>query len=95
MLVKRPRAWYGMVQREREVFIDSLLVRIHFINVMIMWTGLAPWEFEFLVPDSLRCTFLDYREDKAGREGGWREEEGTGLESSMAREEQVIDRCEQ
>jgi len=23
------------------------LVRIHFIIVMIRWTGLAPWEFEF------------------------------------------------
>ena len=25
----------------------NLLVRIHFIIVMIRWTGLAPWEFEF------------------------------------------------
>ena len=33
--------------REREFFIDNLLVRIHFINVMIRWTGLAPWEFKF------------------------------------------------
>ena len=33
--------------REREFFIDNLLVRIHFIIVMIRWTGLAPWEFEF------------------------------------------------
>ena len=31
-----------------EFFIDNLLVRIHFIIVMIRWTGLAPWEFEFL-----------------------------------------------
>jgi len=30
---------------EREFFIDNLLVRIHFIIVMIRWTGLAPWEF--------------------------------------------------
>jgi len=29
------------LQRER-----SLLVRIHFIILMIRWTGLAPWEFE-------------------------------------------------
>jgi len=28
-------------------FIDNLLVRIHFIIVMIRWTGLAPWKFEF------------------------------------------------
>jgi len=33
--------------REREFFIDNLLVRIHFIIVMIRWTGLASWEFEF------------------------------------------------
>ena len=32
---------------EREFFIDNLLVRIHFIILMIRWTGLAPWEFEF------------------------------------------------
>ena len=29
---------------ERQFFIDNLLVRIHFIVVMIRWTGLAPWE---------------------------------------------------
>ena len=32
---------------QRDFFIDSLLVRIHFIIVMMRWTGLAPWEFEF------------------------------------------------
>jgi len=31
--------------RQREVFIDNLLVQIHFIIVVIRWTGLAPWEF--------------------------------------------------
>ena len=30
-----------------------LLVRIHFIIVMIRRTGLAPWEFEFPLPGSL------------------------------------------
>ena len=30
------------LQAEREFFIDNLLVRIHFIIVMIRWTGLAP-----------------------------------------------------
>ena len=44
--------------RQREFFIDNLLVRIHFIIVMIRWTGLAPWEFEFPVPGSLTSTFL-------------------------------------
>ena len=43
--------------RER-VLIDNLLVRIHFIIVMIRWTGLAPWEFEFPFPGSLTSTFL-------------------------------------
>ena len=33
--------------RKREVFIGNLLVRIHFIIVMIRWIGRAPWEFEF------------------------------------------------
>ena len=28
--------------REREFFIDNLLVRIHWIIVMMRWTGLAP-----------------------------------------------------
>ena len=28
---------------ERELVIDNLLVRIHFIIVIIRWTGLAPW----------------------------------------------------
>ena len=32
--------------QQREFCIGNLLVRIHFIIVMIGWTGLAPWEFE-------------------------------------------------
>ena len=40
-------------EREREFFIDNLLVRIHFIIEMIRWTGLAPWEFEFRFHDNL------------------------------------------
>ena len=43
---------------EREFFIDNLLDRIHFIIVMVWWTGLAPWEFEFPFPGSLISTFL-------------------------------------
>ena len=42
--------------QERDFFIDKLLVRIHFIVVMIGWTGLAPWEFEFPFPGSLTST---------------------------------------
>ena len=45
---------------EREFFIDNLLVRIHFIIVMIRWSGLAPWEFEFPFPGSLTSTFLGH-----------------------------------
>ena len=37
--------------RDREFFIDNLLVQIHFIIVVVRWTGLAPWEFEFPFPD--------------------------------------------
>ena len=47
------------VVREREFFIDNLLVRIHFIIMIVRWTGLTPWEFEFHFPCSLTSTFLD------------------------------------
>ena len=43
---------------ERDFFIENLLVRNHFIIVMISWTGLAPWEFEFLFSGSPTSTFL-------------------------------------
>ena len=46
-------------QREREFFIDNLLVRTHCIIEMIWWTGLAPWEFEFPFPGRLISTFLE------------------------------------
>jgi len=39
--------WRMVAGAEREFFIDNLLVRIHFIIVMMRWTGLAPWEFKF------------------------------------------------
>jgi len=41
-----------------EFFIANLLVRFHFIVEMILWTGLAPSEFEFPFPGSLTSTFL-------------------------------------
>ena len=53
-------------EMEREFFIDNLLVRIHYIIVMIRWTGLAPWEFEFPFPGSLTSTFL-WEMDQSGR----------------------------
>ena len=37
----------------REIFIDNLFVRIHFIIVMIRWTGLAPWGLNSLVQIAL------------------------------------------
>ena len=37
---------------EREFYIDNLLVRSHIFIVMIRWTGLAPWVFEFPFPGS-------------------------------------------
>jgi len=43
---------------QRESFFDNLLVRNHFIIVMIRWTSLAPWEFESPFPGSLTSTFL-------------------------------------
>ena len=46
----------------REFFVDNLLVRTHFIIVMILWTGIAPWEFEFHFPGSLIYTLLEARE---------------------------------
>ena len=44
--------------RERGFFIDNLLVRVHFIIVMIRWTGLGPWEFQSPFPGTLTSTFL-------------------------------------
>ena len=44
--------------RENEFFTDNLLVRIHFIIVMIWLNGLAPWEFEFSFPGGRISTFL-------------------------------------
>ena len=44
---------------QREFFIDDLLVRIHFIIVIIRLTGLAPWEFEFPFSVSFTSNFLE------------------------------------
>ena len=56
--VTRPPCMVRGAGGEIEFFIDSLLVRIHFIIVMIRWAGLAPWEFEFRFPGSHTSTFL-------------------------------------
>jgi len=55
------------VPRQREFFIDNLLVRIHFIIVMMRWTGIAPWEFEFPIPGSLTPTFPPRHVDNVSR----------------------------
>jgi len=55
---REQRERLNLRKTERKFFIDNLLVRIHFIIVMIRWTGLAPWEFEFPFPGSLTSTFL-------------------------------------
>ena len=43
----------------RELFLDNLVVRIHFIVEIIWWTGLALWEVEFPLSSSLVSTFLN------------------------------------
>jgi hypothetical protein len=48
-----------LVRRVGKARESSLLTtRIHFIIVMIRWTGLAPWEFEFPFRGSLTSIFL-------------------------------------
>ena len=48
----------GYLAPQRDFFIDDLLARIHFIIVMMRWTGLAPWDLEFPYPGSLTSAFL-------------------------------------
>jgi len=52
----------GASGRSARCFIDNLLVRIHFIIVMIRWTGLAPFPF----PGSLTSTFLSGADGAGG-----------------------------
>ena len=56
---------------EREFSIDNLLVRIHFIILMMRWTSIASWEFEFPFPGSLTSTFL-FRTSEIIRSAVWR-----------------------
>ena len=61
VVVSTSQGLYGSLltrQREREFFMDNLLVRVH----RCFWcTGLAPWEFESPFPGSLISTFLGTR----------------------------------
>jgi len=59
--IRAPATCPALPWQEREFFIDNLLVRIQFIIVMIRWTGLAPWEFEFPFPGSLTSTFVRWQ----------------------------------
>ena len=61
--VQEPERRDCRYKKEREFFIDNLLVLIHFIILMSRWTGLAPWEFEFPFPGSLTSTFIGYKQD--------------------------------
>ena len=55
----QPDQWLFICRRgESEFCIDNLLVSIYFIVLIIRWTGLAPWEFEFPFSGSLTSTFL-------------------------------------
>ena len=56
--VSQLRTTPGFSDTESDFIIDKLTVRIHFIIVMIRWTGLAPWEFEFPFPGSITSTFM-------------------------------------
>ena len=46
--------------KERQFFVDNLMVPIHFIIEMIWWTSLAPWEFEFSFLGSLHLPLHVY-----------------------------------
>ena len=49
---------------------------------MIRWTGLAPWEFEFLFPGSVTSTFL-WAGGRAGRHSARRDCLMCGLDCLM------------
>ena len=55
-------------QDKREFLMDNLLVRIHFSIVMMRWTGLAPWQFEF--PFASRTTWMRCRSVSVTEDGG-------------------------
>jgi len=46
----------GNIAERGEALIHNLVVRIHSIIEVILWTGLAPWEFEFPFPGSFFAT---------------------------------------
>ena len=44
--------------KQRELLLDNILVRIHFIIVIIRWIGLAPWELAFPFTGGFTSTVL-------------------------------------
>ena len=58
-----------------------LVVRIHFIIVMIMWTGLAPWEFESLFQVALHLPSSAGQSTR--RVQRWRARKRRGSSSSL------------
>ena len=50
--------WCEHCGAKRELSIDNLQVRIHFVIGMIRWTGLASLAFEFPFPGSRTSAFL-------------------------------------
>ena len=65
---------YNSNSPERELFIGNLLVRIHFIIVMIKWIGCAPWEFEFSFPGSLISILVQVVEIPFKTDFQWRKD---------------------
>ena len=47
VMARRHATTFNSQASESEFLIDNLLVRIHYIIVMIRSTGLATWEFKF------------------------------------------------
>jgi len=47
-LIRRTKVCTYPILHQSEFCIDDLLVRVHFIIVMMKWIGLAPWEVESL-----------------------------------------------
>ena len=52
--------WSSSPHKERVFFIDKITVQIHSVIVMIRWTRLAPWEYEFPFQGSLTFSFPSY-----------------------------------
>ena len=69
--------------------IDNVLVRNHFIIVMIRWTSLASWEIEFPVHGRLRGCGVVLRE-RGGRGKESERERARGRERQRVRESEMV-----